>query len=129
MATSLLKKTNRLPLSIRFGAGARWAVDQEYGRREDLEYIEVGTKESEKKSFSSSCHGAGRAMSRHEASRIWRGSALIQDLEKKGILIRSISYKGVAEKAPDTYKDVTEVVDAADHAGLSRKVAYLRPLI
>lgn len=92
-------------------------------------FVLVGTKESEGKSFSSSCHGAGRAMSRHEASRIWRGSALIKDLEAKGILIRSISYKGVAEEAPDAYKDVREVVDAADHAQLSRKVAYLRPLI
>lgn len=92
-------------------------------------FVLVGTKESEKKSFSSSCHGAGRAMSRHEASRIWRGSTLIKDLEQKGILVRSVSYKGVAEEAPDAYKDVREVVDAADHAGLSRKVAYLRPLI
>lgn len=92
-------------------------------------FVLVGTKESESKSFSSSCHGAGRAMSRHEASRIWKGSSLIKDLEQKGILIRTISYKGVAEEAPDAYKDVRKVVDAADHAMLSRKVAYLRPLI
>ncbi|MGZ3769300.1 MAG: RtcB family protein [Bdellovibrio sp.] len=92
-------------------------------------YVLVGTSESEKKSFSSSCHGAGRAMSRHEASRIWKGSALIKDLEQKGILIRSLSYKGVAEEAPDAYKNVKEVVDAAEHAKLSTKVAYLRPLI
>jgi tRNA-splicing ligase RtcB len=92
-------------------------------------YILVGTKESEKYSFSSSCHGAGRQMSRHQALKNWQGRQVIDELAKRGILVRSPSYRGVAEEAPGAYKDVTAVVDAADRAKLSRKVARLEPLI
>ena len=92
-------------------------------------YILVGTHDSERLSFSSSCHGAGRAMSRHEALRRWRGRQVIDELAARGIIVRSPSSRGVAEEAPGAYKDVTAVVDAADHAGLSRKVAKLEPLI
>ena len=92
-------------------------------------YILVGTKESEKHSFSSSCHGAGRQMSRHQALKNWQGRQVIDDLAKRGILVRSPSYRGVAEEAPGAYKDVSAVVDAADRAGLSRKVARLEPMI
>ncbi len=92
-------------------------------------YILVGTKESEKHSFSSSCHGAGRQMSRHQALKNWQGRQVIDDLAKRGILVRSPSYRGVAEEAPGAYKDVSAVVDAADRAGLSRKVARLEPVI
>ncbi|MCX7155075.1 MAG: RtcB family protein [Rhodocyclales bacterium] len=79
--------------------------------------------------FGSACHGAGRAMSRHEAARRWHGRAVVDELAARGILIRSSSSRGVAEEAPLAYKDVTAVVDAADHAGLARKVARLSPLI
>ena len=92
-------------------------------------YILVGTRESMGRSFGSSCHGAGRSMSRHEALKRWRGQAVIDELAARGILIRSPSYRGVAEEAPGAYKDVGAVVDAADRAGLSRKVARLEPLI
>jgi tRNA-splicing ligase RtcB len=92
-------------------------------------YILVGTKQGEALSFSSSCHGAGRAMSRHQAKRKWQGRKLVDDLAGSGILIRSRSMRGVAEEAPGAYKDVSAVVDAADHAGLSRKVARLEPLV
>jgi tRNA-splicing ligase RtcB len=92
-------------------------------------YILIGTKESEKYSFSSSCHGAGRQMSRHQALKNWQGRQVIDELAKRGILVRSPSYRGVAEEAPGAYKDVTAVVDAADRAKLSRKVARLEPLI
>lgn len=68
-------------------------------------------------------------MSRHQASRTWQGRQLIDELEGKGILIRSASYRGVAEEAPGAYKDVVQVVDAAEAVGLSRKVARLEPLI
>jgi len=91
-------------------------------------YILVGTREGEGLSFGSSCHGAGRSMSRHQALKQWRGRELIDQLAREGILIRSPSYRGVAEEAPAAYKDVSAVVDAADAAGLSRKVARLRPL-
>jgi tRNA-splicing ligase RtcB len=92
-------------------------------------YILVGTRESERLSFSSSCHGAGRAMSRHAALRRWHGRQVIDELAARGIIVRSPSSRGVAEEAPGAYKDVTAVVDAADRAGLSRKVARLEPLV
>jgi len=92
-------------------------------------YVLVGTKESEAAAFSSACHGAGRAMSRHQALRQWRGRQLVDDLAAQGIEIRSPSLRGVAEEAPGAYKDVSAVVDAADHAGLARKVARLRPMV
>ena len=92
-------------------------------------YILAGTSESEALSFSSSCHGAGRAMSRRQATRQWRGREVVEELAARGILIRSPSLRGVAEEAPGAYKDVSRVVDAADRAQLSRKVARLEPLI
>ena len=92
-------------------------------------YILVGTAESEAVAFSSSCHGAGRQMSRHQALRHWNGRQLIDQLAAQGIIIRSPSPRGVAEEAPGAYKDVTAVVDAAHAAKLSLKVAKLEPLI
>jgi len=92
-------------------------------------YILAGAPESETRSFGSSCHGAGRQMSRHQATRQWRGRELVDELRRGGIIIRSPSMRGVAEEAPGAYKDVTAVVDAADHAGLSRKIARLEPMI
>ncbi len=92
-------------------------------------YVLAGTRESESRAFSSACHGAGRAMSRHQALRTWRGRELVDQLAARGILIRSPSMRGVAEEAPDAYKDVAVVVDAADAAGLARKVAKLEPLV
>jgi tRNA-splicing ligase RtcB (3'-phosphate/5'-hydroxy nucleic acid ligase) len=92
-------------------------------------YILVGTADSERLSFSSSCHGAGRAMSRHHALRTWQGREVIDELAGRGIIVKSPSSRGVAEEAPGAYKDVGAVVDAADAAGLSRKVARLVPLV
>jgi tRNA-splicing ligase RtcB len=92
-------------------------------------YVLLGTAESEARSFGSSCHGAGRSMSRHQALRTWRGRQIVDELAGRGIIIRSPSARGVAEEAPGAYKDVTEVVDAADRAGLSRKVARLEPVV
>ena len=80
-------------------------------------------------SFGSACHGAGRSMSRHQALRQWRGREIVDNLAHHGVLIRSRSMRGVAEEAPGAYKDVSEVVDAADHAGLARTVARLEPVI
>ncbi|MBI4525583.1 MAG: RtcB family protein [Deltaproteobacteria bacterium] len=92
-------------------------------------YILAGTPQGMDLSFGSSCHGAGRSMSRHQALKQWRGNEVIDRLARQGILIRSRSYRGVAEEAPGSYKDVTAVVEAADRAGLSRKVARLEPLV
>jgi tRNA-splicing ligase RtcB len=92
-------------------------------------YVLAGTRASEELAFSSACHGAGRAMSRHQAMRTWRGREVVDALAARGILIRSPSMRGVAEEAPDAYKDVVAVVDAADAAGLARKVVRLEPLV
>ena len=92
-------------------------------------YILSGTTAGMDLAFGSACHGAGRSMSRHHASRQWRGSEVVQNLASRGVLIRSRSMRGIAEEAPGAYKDVTEVVEAADHAGLARTVARLEPVI
>ncbi|NCA68887.1 MAG: RtcB family protein [Sphingobacteriia bacterium] len=81
------------------------------------------------RAFASACHGAGRSMSRHQATRRWQGREVVDDLAARGILIRSPSLRGVAEEAPGAYKDVDAVVDAAEAAGLAKKVARMVPLI
>jgi len=92
-------------------------------------YVLCGTQESEQRAFSSACHGAGRAMSRTQASKQWQGRTLVDELAERGIIIRSPSMRGVAEEAPSAYKDVSAVVDIADRAGLARKVARLEPVV
>ena len=92
-------------------------------------YILAGTKQGMQLAYGSACHGAGRAMSRHQALRNWNGRHVVDDLAGHGILIRSPSMRGVAEEAPGAYKDVSAVVDAADHAGLARKVVRVVPII
>ncbi|WP_290633199.1 RtcB family protein [Aquisalimonas sp.] len=92
-------------------------------------YVLAGMSTSESLAFSSACHGAGRAMSRRQATRHWQGRQLIDDLAARGIVIRSPSPRGVAEEAPGAYKDVSAVVDAAEGAGLARKVARLVPMV
>lgn len=79
--------------------------------------------------YSSASHGAGRAMSRHQALTHWRGRELINELAQQGILIRTRSMRGVAEEAPGAYKDVDLVAEATEQAGLARRVAYLRPKV
>jgi tRNA-splicing ligase RtcB len=92
-------------------------------------YILTGTRDAERLAFSSSCHGAGRAMSRHQALRRWNGREVVAELRARGVIVCSPSARGVAEEAPGAYKDVVAVVDAADRAGLSRKVARLEPIV
>jgi len=92
-------------------------------------YVLAGTTASESLAFSSACHGAGRAMSRQQALKRWHGRQVVDALAARGILIRSPSSRGIAEEAPGAYKDVAAVVDAADRAGLARKVARVEPLV
>jgi tRNA-splicing ligase RtcB len=92
-------------------------------------YVLAGLASGMERAFGSACHGAGRAMSRHEALKRWRGRAVVDDLAARGILIRSPSMRGVAEEAPDAYKDVSAVVESADAAGLARTVARLEPIV
>ncbi len=71
----------------------------------------------------------GIGSTRQAALRQWHGRDVVKELATRGILIRSSSFRGVAEEAPGAYKDVSEVVDAADDANLARKVARLEPLV
>lgn len=80
------------------------------------------------KTFESSCHGAGRLLSRMKAKKAARGRNIYEEFEAKGIYIQSASRKGVLEEIPEAYKDVTEVVDVVAGAGLCRKVAKLKPV-
>jgi tRNA-splicing ligase RtcB len=92
-------------------------------------YVLAGTAASESLAWSSACHGAGRAMSRSQALKRWSGRQVVDALAAEGIIIKSPSTRGVAEEAPGAYKDVTEVVDAAETSGLARKVTRLIPRV
>ena len=92
-------------------------------------YVLAGNDAALELSFGSTCHGAGRAMSRHQATRRWHGRQVVDDLAAHGIIVMSPSMRGVAEEAPGAYKDVAAVVEAAHRAGLARKVARLVPLV
>jgi len=90
-------------------------------------YICVGTEKS-KEAWYTVNHGAGRVMSRHAAMRMNRGEEVVRRLKEKGIIIKCHSMRGIAEEAPEAYKDVEEVVKVVRQAGLSKKVAKLKPL-
>jgi len=90
-------------------------------------WILAGNSEEQNSAFASASHGAGRAMSRHQALRQWNGRELIHELAVNGILIRTRSMRGAAEEAPGAYKDVDAVAEATENAGLARRVALLRP--
>ena len=91
-------------------------------------YILAGTEEGERKAFGSACHGAGRTMSRHQALKRFRGERIIEELRRRGIVVRAKSKRGAAEEAPEAYKDVTRVIEATCRAGLAKKVVKLLPL-
>jgi len=91
-------------------------------------FVLAGQPGSMERSFGTTCHGAGRRMSRHAATRQIQGSELRRQLEAQGIVVRCPSNKGLAEEAPFAYKDVERVVDVVTRAGLARPVVQLRPL-
>lgn len=91
-------------------------------------YILVGTKEGEEKAFGSACHGAGRTMSRNQAIKSFRAEEIVERLRKRGIIVMGKSKKGLAEEAPEAYKDVTQVIESTCKAGLTKKVAKLLPM-
>jgi tRNA-splicing ligase RtcB len=91
-------------------------------------WVLVGTEESMARSFGSSCHGAGRVMSRSKAKKEVRGDALRKELEDGGIKVKAGSLSGLAEEAPQAYKDVDMVVETVSSAGIAKKVARLRPV-
>ncbi|MFQ5398459.1 MAG: RtcB family protein [Anaerolineae bacterium] len=91
-------------------------------------WVLVGTEGSMAQSFGSTCHGAGRTMSRRQAKRTVRGSELRQELEESGIHVRAGSMAGLAEEAPVAYKDVDRVIEVVHGAGIARKVARIVPV-
>ncbi|MFH1617912.1 MAG: RtcB family protein [Candidatus Margulisiibacteriota bacterium] len=91
-------------------------------------YVLVGTERAMEETWGSVCHGAGRRMSRAQAMRSVTLKQLMDELEAKGVIVRSASRKGLIEEAPEAYKDVREVVDVVHNAGLARKVCRMKPL-
>jgi len=91
-------------------------------------YVLVGTEHAMEETFGSTCHGAGRTMSRSQAKREVWGQDLLKKLQQEGIVVQAGSMPGLAEEAPVAYKDVNEVVDSVAGAGIARKVARVRPV-
>jgi len=91
-------------------------------------YVLVGTERAMKETFGTTAHGAGRMMSRTQASKQIEGRELMEQLKSQGIEVRTDSYRGLAEEAPFAYKNVSEVVEICHGAGLARKVARMRPM-
>jgi tRNA-splicing ligase RtcB len=90
-------------------------------------YLLHGTKQSEE-TFGSTCHGAGRLISRNEAIHRYRGELVVRQLMERGIYVHPASLEVAAEEAPGSYKDIRMVVDAVHGAGISKKVVRLKPL-
>ena len=91
-------------------------------------YVLAGTELAMQETFGSTCHGAGRLRSRSQSKRMTDASKVLSDLRKKGILVMARGKKTIAEEAPDAYKDIDRVVNVVHQAGISKKVAKLRPL-
>jgi tRNA-splicing ligase RtcB len=91
-------------------------------------YVLVGTERAMEETYGSTCHGAGRVMSRHQAIKAAKGRAITRELEDKGIIVKGASRGTIVEEMPDAYKDVNDVVNVVHHAGISQKVAKLIPM-
>ncbi|MBN2186705.1 MAG: RtcB family protein, partial [Dehalococcoidia bacterium] len=91
-------------------------------------FVAVGTQKAMEESFGSTCHGAGRVLSRGAARRSLKGRDVLQELEERGITIKTGNINSLAEEASQAYKDVTQVIDVVHEAGISKKVAMAVPL-
>jgi tRNA-splicing ligase RtcB len=91
-------------------------------------YLLAGTQKAMEMTFGSTCHGAGRVLSRSKAIKSFRPQAVIDDLRNKGIYVKAASPKVVSEEAPDAYKEVDQVIEVAHGSGISRKVARMKPI-
>jgi tRNA-splicing ligase RtcB len=91
-------------------------------------YVLIGTEKAMEETFGSTCHGAGRVMSRHQAIRQAKGRAIWRELEDRGIFVKSAGRETLAEEMSEAYKDISAVVDVVHTAGISRRVARLRPM-
>jgi tRNA-splicing ligase RtcB len=92
-------------------------------------YVLAGMESSEAASFSSACHGAGRAMSRHAALQRYSGRQVQDELAARGVLVKSPSTRGIAEEAPGAYKNLDRIAEVSEKAGLAARVAHLKPLV
>jgi tRNA-splicing ligase RtcB len=93
-----------------------------------VSFVLLGTEKAMQETFGSTCHGAGRVMSRHQAIKRAKGRAIWREMEDKGIIVRSAGRETLAEEMSEAYKDVSNVVDVVHNAGISKKVARLRPI-
>lgn len=91
-------------------------------------YLLAGTRQAMEQSFGSTCHGAGRVMSRHAAVRAGKGRRMVEEMSRMGVIVRSRDSKTLLEEAPEAYKNIDQVVQVVHGAGLSRKVARMKPL-
>lgn len=91
-------------------------------------FVLIGTEQGMRESFGSTCHGAGRVMSRHQAIRKAKGRSIRQEMEERGVIVRWTGRGTLAEEMPEAYKDISSVVDVVHNAGLSKRVAKLRPI-
>lgn len=98
------------------------------GSMETSSYLLVGTQKAMDMTMGSTLHGAGRTMSRHAAKKKVRGYELMKNMEERGITVRAVSMSGLAEEAGIAYKNISDVVEAVDRAGISRKVIELKPI-
>lgn len=98
------------------------------GSMETGSYLLVGTTRASEETFGSTMHGSGRTMSRTQAKRSIRGEQLQQQMKQRGILVKAVSMSGLAEEAGFAYKNISEVVESVERAGITKKVAELRPI-
>jgi tRNA-splicing ligase RtcB len=98
------------------------------GSMETGSYLLAGTQRATEDTFGSTMHGSGRTMSRTQAKKSIRGEHLQQQMKQRGILVKAVSMSGLAEEAGFAYKNISEVVESVDRAGITKKVAELRPI-
>jgi len=120
-----------------FGPGHEelWDAYKKYGQpvivggsMETGSFLLVGTETAMKETFGSTLHGSGRTMSRTKAKKMASGEQLQKEMEKRGIYVKAASYSGLAEEAGFAYKPISDVVDAVHNAGISKRVAGLKPI-
>ena len=116
--------SNQIPAKYK-SVGQPVLIPGDMGR---YSYVAVGTEKAMEETFGSSCHGAGRNLSRHRAIKVSKGRNLTEELKTKGIIIQAKGYKTIAEEMPEAYKDVADVVEVMHKEGITRKVAKLRPV-
>lgn len=116
--------STKIPVKYRI-VGQPVLIPGDMGR---YSFVAVGTEKAMHETFGSSCHGAGRNLSRTKALKDAKGRNLLEELHKRGIVIQASGYKTIAEEMPDAYKDVSEVVNVMHEEGITKKVAKLKPI-